>query len=176
MLNKEEAIELIERLRPCLPIDRFSLDKECADQAVLYDEVSSVGAEARSAARKSKEALELIKARLGLNIRGNPEAFNLSKISENAISSTILIQDEYQKALQAYLDIEEISSALDAFLKSIETRKSMLREEVNLFVFRYYAEENKKPVSCQQLTDSAEKAITDLRKNDIHNAEKDKED
>lgn len=87
----------------------------------------------------AKRELSIIAHRIDLDIRNNPDNYNIAKITETVIQRTTIIQDEYIEITE-YIDI--LSSAVKAF----DTKKLALQDLVKLYSTQYFAgpEEPKK--------------------------------
>lgn len=120
-------------------IDESSLDLEWLEQPSLMLKYSKIAAKSRMTMDLAKEQLEIVKAELDKEIRKDPENFEISKITENVITNTITLQDEYQEAYQNYLNSKyEYDMALNA-TRAIEQRKDALENLVKLYGQKYFA-------------------------------------
>jgi len=164
MLDKQEVFDFISSIKSRLRINELDLARECVLQPLLYEEVSFKASIARSDVNRYKESMENLRAKLDIDIRTNPEEFGLSgKVTENSISNTIVNNESFREAKEDYLDALEISGSLDSLLRTVEQRKSMLRDLVQLYIFQYYSSENAKPISNRDVKDVDEAAIVDAR-------------
>jgi hypothetical protein len=164
MISKEQAHELIASIKSRLRINENDLTRECVLQPLLFEEISSAAASARSDVNRTKEELENLHSKLDLTIRDSPENFGISgRVTENAISNVIVNSKTYREAKDLYLDAMEVSGALESMLRTVEQRKSMLRDLVQLFIFQYYSSENTKPVSSREVKNADEEKIGEVR-------------
>jgi hypothetical protein len=120
-------------------IDEDALDQECLDQASLMMKYCKHSAKCERERDEAKESLGLIKAELDQKIRLNPEKFKIEKITETAISSTIIQQISYQKANEDYLNKCFESNVAFGAVKSVDQRKKMLELLVQLHGQQYFA-------------------------------------
>jgi len=120
-------------------IDESALDVELVEQPTLMARYSRLLAEARRDKDLSKEALELIKAEIDLDIRDHPDKYNLVKVTENAIGNCILMEDDYKKAQKAYHDANYEVNVLQGVVSALEHRKSALENMVKLYGQNYFA-------------------------------------
>lgn len=156
-MNKETLNSFKQRL----PINQFELEKECLQQAALYDEIGEWVSSVRAEARKAKEHTEFVRADLSLKIRKNPETYGLSgKVTEGSVDAVITTSDEYQGAVTTYIETDKLASEASILLAAVEQRKSMLRDLVRLFIYSYYSRED---VVSPGDWKSAEQSIMDLR-------------
>jgi len=157
----EEHRESLNHFRQHLPINQFSLEQECLQQAALYEEIGEWVSSVRADAKRSKEHLDFIKADLSLKIRKNPETYGLSgKVTEGSIDAVITTSNEYQGAVTTYIEADKLANEASVLLAAVEQRKSMLRDLVRLFIYSYYSRED---VVSSGDWKSAEEAILDLR-------------
>ena len=157
----EEYRTALNGFKQRLPIDQFSLEKECVEQPSLYEEIGGWVSSVRADAKRSKEHLDFIKADLSLKIRKNPETHGLSgKVTESSIDAVIVTSEEYQQALTDSIELNKLADEASVLLAAVEQRKSMLRDLVRLFIYSYYSRED---VVSQGDWKSAEEAILDLR-------------
>ena len=137
---REDIQEVLRELKQRLEIDEYALEKECRDQALLYAEIGELYVDAKREARAAKETVDFDKAELDSKIRSNPEEYDVAKITEGAISSTILRNEEYRKTQASFLSSQEIVDAFQILLSAAEQRKAMLRDLVSLYIYNYYSD------------------------------------
>jgi hypothetical protein len=144
-----------------LEIDRYYLDDICETHASIFQRWAEKHAEAQQVRDnvKSQTALEKAdasdmlhreRASLDLSIRADPKRFNLEKLTENSIESTILIHPAYisvqQKVMEAKKQAEEkLANAeyeveiLRVARDALEHRKTMIENLVKLYVAGFWA-------------------------------------
>ncbi len=120
-------------------IDPDALDVEWLKQAELMGNYCKHQAQTKKEMDDAKEKLDTGKARLEMNIRTNPDAYGLSKITEGAIQSTILLQDEYQQLVQEYTDAKYENDIAVAVVRAIDQKKTALENLVRLLGQSYFA-------------------------------------
>ena len=120
-------------------IDESALDLECKDQPELMMKYTKIQAELQKDEDEKKEALDLLKAKLDKKIRYHPDVYNIDKITEGAISSTILRDHEYQAANQTYIDARFENNVAKGAVRSCDQRKSMIETLVKLHGQQYFA-------------------------------------
>jgi len=122
-----------------IKIDPLSLDVEWLQQPTLMFKYASLEVELMKKEMIEKERLELVKAEIDREIRSNPEKFGISKITENVVSSTILMDERYKEAFKTYTDtLYELKMAKVA-VTSISAKKDALENLVKLFGQQYFA-------------------------------------
>ncbi len=120
-------------------IDPKALDVEWLGQAELMKKYTQHSADMKKAVDEAKERMEIGKARLEMDIRSNPEKYDLGKITESAIQSTITLQSEHQELVQEYIDAKYESDVATGAVRAIDQRKTALEELVRLLGQSYFA-------------------------------------
>ncbi|MCK9520636.1 MAG: hypothetical protein M0R74_16675 [Dehalococcoidia bacterium] len=120
-------------------IDMTALDIEWLRQPDLMLRYARYMAEAKKGLDEAKERLDVGKARIEMNIRTYPESFNLSKLTEGAIQSTLLLQEEYQKLSKEYIDARYEYDVAAAAVRAIDQKKTALENLVRLLGASYFA-------------------------------------
>ena len=120
-------------------IDEDALDVELLEQPSLMARYSYKLAEAKRDRDIAKEKLELIKAEINLDIRDNPNKYNLEKATDNAVNAAILMEADYKDAQvdvhQAQFEVDVLQGVINA----IDHRKSALEQLVKLLGQDYFA-------------------------------------
>jgi len=160
MLSDEDKQKL-DYFRDKLPIDQFSLEKENSQQPVLFDEVGQWVSGIKAAAKTAKEHIEFVKADLFSKVRKRPEDYDLTgKITNDSIGSVVTTHSDYQEAVREYIEANRLSDEASTLLSSVEQRKSLIGNLVQLFIRAYYHSD--KPVDDSSWRDD-EEAIIALR-------------
>jgi len=120
-------------------IDETALDIEWLEQATLMLKYSRHAAEVRAAFDKAKEKLELTRAELDKAIRKEPELFEVEKVTDKAIESAILVQPEYKRASEEYLQLKFEYDIAAGAVKAFDARKDALENLVRLNGQQYFA-------------------------------------
>lgn len=120
-------------------IDETALDVEWLQQANLMYKYARYQAETKKAMDEAKERLDFIKAKLEMDIRANPENYGLSKVTESAVASTILLQPEYQEASKKYIGARYENDVAAAAVRAIDQKKTALENLVKLLSVSYFA-------------------------------------
>jgi len=169
----EEHKENLSYFKQKLPIDQFNLEKECLQQASLYEEIGEWVSSIRAEAKRAKEHVDFIRADLSLKIRKKPEDFDLSgKVTEGSIDAVITTNKEYKDAIATYIETDKLANEASILLSAVEQRKSMLRDLVRLFIYSYYSRED---VVNGEDWKKAEQAILDLRSEKVKEEQEDEE-
>jgi len=120
-------------------IDETALDVEWLQQADLMYKYARYQAETKKAVDEAKEMLEFIRAKLEMDIRANPENYGLSKVTESAIASSILLQPEYQESSKKYIEAKYENDVATAAVRAIDQKKTALENLVKLLGVSYFA-------------------------------------
>jgi len=134
-------------------IDPDALDVAWIEQANLFYKYSHILNEAlekkndlKLELEYEKEQLDAIKARIDLEIRRNPENFDLPKLTESVVSSAIILQPEYKKALDNLYDkkkqfneVQNRVNQLYSCVNTMEQRKSALENLGKLLTQQYFS-------------------------------------
>ena len=120
-------------------IDETALDVEWLQQPNLMYKYAKHQAETKKAMEEAKERLDFLKAKLEMDIRANPGDYGLSKVTESAIASTVLLQPEYQEASKKYVEARYENDVAAAAVRAIDQKKTALENLVKLLSVSYFA-------------------------------------
>jgi len=120
-------------------IDEDALDLEWLEQPEKMLRYGQYCASCRLQMDYAKEKVDVTWAELDNQIREDPVAFGLGKITEAVVSNTILRQPEYQKAMKAFLDAKHEYEMALAAVRAMDQRKSALERLVQLHGQEYFA-------------------------------------
>lgn len=120
-------------------IDESALDIEWLEQPSLMMKYGIHRADLQLAVERAKERIEIVKAELDKEIRADPDLFEIPKVSESAITNTILLQSEYQEAKGTYLNLKHELDYAWAASNAIDSKKSALENLVKLHGQQYFA-------------------------------------
>lgn len=122
-----------------LAIDPHNLAEEWLRHPMLYMKYSEELAEAGKRRDKAKETLDIGKAQLDSSIRKDPDAYNVPKVTETAVSNAILISEGYQRLSEEYNETVWEVNILSAAVRAFEQRKKALESLVQLYIAQYFA-------------------------------------
>lgn len=150
-------------------IDESSLDVMWLDQPRLVMKYAKASAQARKEMDKAKERLEVVKAELDRGIRSDPDKYGVSKITEGVVASTVLLQSEYQKAMEEYIESKYEQNLTQEALRAVSDRKDSLENLVRLLGMNYFSgpsvpRDLSKEWEANQKQKRADTAITIKRK------------
>lgn len=120
-------------------IDESALDVEWLEQPKLMLKYTRHEADCKKKLQEAKTAVDLIQADLDKEIRTDPDAFELPKVTETAISNAIKTHTDFKKAQQ---DVHEAQYEVDiaiAAVRSIYGKKEALENLVRLHGQQYFA-------------------------------------
>jgi len=143
-----------------LNMDEHNLDEMWLNQPRLYHKYAKKLANAKQHLEEEKAELELCKAELDRDIRSEPGQFNLEKITENVVSSTIIIQDKYQQRQAEVIDLKHQVDILQAAVTTLDHRKRALENLVSLHGQDYFSSPRAKDPTSKE-------AITELEKQSV---------
>jgi len=122
-----------------IEIDPEALDVEWLQQASLFLKYSEAAAQARREVDRLKEKLDVVRAKLDKEIRENPGAFGVKKITESVVSNTIAIQEAYREVYKELIDAKYEADLLGKVVLAFDQRKSALENLVRLYGQGYFA-------------------------------------
>jgi hypothetical protein len=133
--TKEVFMGYIEDMK----IDENGIDVEWLRQPRLMMQYSEEAAKARRDCDRAKEALDICKAELARDIRSSPETFGLAKITDSAVESTILNQNEYKTCMEDFIQAKYNMEMAQAAVRAMDQKKTALENLVRLFGMQYFA-------------------------------------
>lgn len=128
-------------MKVSLDIDITRLDEEWLKQPKMMRLATKNEAQAQLEVDEASNNLELIKARLGLLVRSEPEEWDLGKKpTETAINSIVIQHKDYRKAIETLNEANYKLKVLKGVTKAVEHKKSALEQEVFLWSRDYFSE------------------------------------
>jgi hypothetical protein len=122
-----------------IKIDETALDVEWLEQPRLMMRYAKHSANMRMQTDFAKERLDVVKAELDREIRLNPEAFDIAKITEATVLAAIISHEKYAQANRAFLEARYESDIANAAVRAIDARKDALENLVRLHGQQYFA-------------------------------------
>jgi hypothetical protein len=120
-------------------IDNSALDVEWLEQAALFMKYARHSAQTMRDLDEAKQALDVVKAELDLDIREHPEEHNVSKVTEGAIQSAIILSEKYKKSFKVYLESKFENDMASKAINAMNQRKEALENLVRLHSQSYFA-------------------------------------
>jgi len=120
-------------------IDPDALDVEWLRQSELMGIYGKHQAQTRNEMDNAKELIDVTKAKLDFAIRNDPEKYGLAKVTESAIQSAILLQEEYRENNEAYANARYENDVALSVVRAIEQKKTALENLVRLLQSSYFS-------------------------------------
>jgi len=120
-------------------IDENGLDTEWLEQSQLMLKYCQHAAQCKAEMDHAKEAMEVKKAELDKDIRANPDAFEIGKITESVVQNTIQAHPDYQQAVTEYINAKYEYEMAQAAVRAIDQKKTALENLVKLHGMSYFA-------------------------------------
>jgi hypothetical protein len=120
-------------------IDESALDVEWLRQPALMAQYCQHAAHAKAVMDRAKEKLDVVEAEMDRDIRDFPERYNLSKLTETLVKSTVLLTQERQIAAQACIDTKYEYDMAQAAVRAMDQKKTALENLVKLHGMSYFA-------------------------------------
>jgi len=129
-----------------LAINKYDLDTETAKQPLLYKSWAKKACKKRFEYDKAKANHEVLKAKVELEIRRDPDRFNLPKVTEDTIKSAIAVDQRLIDSEDNVLQLKLEAAELDVLVKALEQRKKSIEDLIQLFFRDYFAKPKTKKV------------------------------
>ena len=136
-------------------IDINRLDREWIRQPALIETQLHDAAEKRIELDQAKNNLQIVEAQLDQQIRADPDTFGMMKITEGAVTKTIVLQDEYQEALTAVHDAKYAYDVAMAAVQALDHKKKGLEDLVKLHGQSYFSTPQAEPEELEEATKEA---------------------
>jgi hypothetical protein len=121
-------------------IDIYNLHIEDQKQPSLVEKWCSRHAEAKKKKRELERQVEIVFAQKALQIRLDPEEFNLDKKpTETAIKLLVHIDEDYCKIFDDYLQAKYEVDVMDTAVKTIYDKRLSIDGEIKLYLNNYYS-------------------------------------
>lgn len=174
-MTEQELKAHLSEFRGQLSIDPDELEQECVGQPLLFCQIGELAAEARSDAKKAKEHVEFVKAKLKGEMRTNPKTYGLDKVTDKAVEAAVQAHPETQDAISDYVESSKAADALSILQTSAEQRRAMLKNLVELVVHRYFNSGDVSEIRGKRSAQNME-AIVELRNRNRRRRDEDDED
>jgi hypothetical protein len=140
-----------------LDIDEYNLDLEWKRQPTLYLEMATELADAKGDHDAAKSDFEIVKAKLSMNIRSNPNSFGLDKVTESTVNNALVTQKNYAIAQSGVIKAKHKVDLLQAVVVALEHRKRALESLVSLHGQKYFSEPLARTETDQEALEDATK-------------------
>ena len=140
-------------------IDKNRLDEEWLRQPRLYMKYSEEVATYRKTLEDTKIKLEVYDAETELDIRKNPEKYNVPKLTEGCIQQVLALQEEHVRYRRLIAKRKYDLDIAQAAVSTLDNKKKALEDLVQLQLSNYWSEPRApKGVSKETIDDMKEKA------------------
>lgn len=154
--KKDDTASLWDDVNGFFEVNQEELDKEWVQQPHNYYDYAVQLADAKLALEEHKSSLDVVRADCDLHIRANPEEYNLEKVTEKVVESTILQQEDYSKALKRVQKAKYEVDLLAAAVQALDQKKHALQNLVSLHGQNYFA--------SPQVNETGREVVGDLEK------------
>ncbi len=131
---QEEVEVFIAKYQGELSIDVYDLEDDCSIHSETFNEVSLIFAKVNGFLKRTSLNVKEVESELALKIRENPEDYTDKKLTESMISNIIDGDKEVKLIRRVKSMAEEINLQISGLLNAFEHRRSMLNNEVTLWV------------------------------------------
>ncbi len=148
-------------------IDQLALDREWMDQPGLFFQYAKLLADAKRKLDESKSFLEVVKANMSRNVRDNPAAHQVTKITEGAITGAVTSSSVVQEAVKSVTENRHSVDVLTAAVTAMDHRKKALENLVYLHGQNYFSTPTEKNGSCamsEKVNMAARKKVKEKKK------------
>jgi hypothetical protein len=124
-----------------LQINRFKLDEECERHAAVYHYWAEERTKAKAAVAQAEDSLEEIRAdiQLGVNSEKDERCKAYLKVTVDVAKALVETHERVKTAKEVVREAKKTLNHLDACVYSLESRKYMLGNLVDLWVKSYYS-------------------------------------
>ena len=151
----------LEELKKGLSIDLEGLHRDAQEQPGLACDSAELGAEAKAEAKRAKLRLEEVKAAIQRTVRANPEAAGIDKVTEASIAAAVTVSPEVMRVSREAIDAEEAAAKAEAVATAYDHRRSMIKNEVELWQANYWSQPEVKERDMRRAVQGAETALED---------------
>ena len=150
-------------------IDDKALDIEWLGQPKLMLKYTGIQAKAKREVDRLNEKLSVCRAELDKKIRDNPDKFDLPKVTEPLITSTIIVQKKYRTIMSELIDAKYEKEMAVGAVSSVDNKKTSLENLSRLVAINYFAgprtpRDLSKEVAKRQEQDRADGIVVIKRK------------
>lgn len=143
--------------KPFHEIDKDALDEEWVAQPAYFAKYAKRLADKRAEIDAQKAKVDVIEAEIDRDIRKDPAAFGIAKITEDVIKRTIVLQVRHFNALAKLNELKHEAGVLSAVVEALDHRKRSLENLVTLWCQEYWSEPRAPKGAARDMTDKAEK-------------------
>jgi len=119
-------------------LDLNNLDTEWADLPDQFHKYSEEGDLLDSEIKIKKLQLEILEANLDLKIRANPKTFQIDKLTETIVKSTIRADLKWQEESLEILELEKQRKLMASACRALEMKRDALKNIQSLYLSEFY--------------------------------------
>lgn len=153
-----------DQFRDDLRIDVNALDVAAATQADLFFYWAEKSAKTKTKYERTKQQLDLLRARLQLEARESPEKFGLVRVTEAAITAVVEGSETVIEKVGELLRAREDVLVLEQCVAAMDQRKKMICELISLHGLQYFAGPSTPRNIMSAYKDHAKRREEDLRR------------
>ena len=127
-------------LKEQLAIRLDTLHIDAQDQPHLAEQAGELAAEAKASAKRAKLEADEAKADVERDVRKNPAAHGVDKVTEGAVGAAVTADAKVQAAERAAIAAQEAADKAEAVANAYEHRRSMLKIEAELYLANYFGD------------------------------------
>ena len=133
----------LNELREELALNIHALDMEAQKQAQLAQEAAEIYAESRHAYKVSEMEYDEIKAATSLDIRKNPEEYDIpKKLTVDIVNATVSTDETVKKARMKMFNAEKNMLEAKGVQEAFNHKKTMIEHEVRMLLSGIFGEPN----------------------------------
>lgn len=130
---------MINEYEEDLRIDDSALDVEWLNQPSLMLKYTSKQAFARKEVDRLKELVSVTRAELDRDIRSDPDTYDIDKVTEAAITNSIIMQRKYKDVVAELNEAQYELAMASAAVTSIDHKKAALENLSRLLALNYFS-------------------------------------
>jgi hypothetical protein len=162
MNNKQERRMMSEE-KSILQIDEYNLDIEWKNQPTAYFDMATKLAEAKAELDISKTEFDVLKAKISMDVRSNPDSYGLDKLTESTVSNAVVCQEEYIITYERINKAKHKVDLLQAAVVALDHKKKALENLVSLHGQKYFSEPHANHDTSEVLDDMTKTRIRTMR-------------
>lgn len=120
-------------------IDKSALDEEWSGQPELYNEYAVKLANAKRNLEFRKSQLNVIKAKVALDIRRNPSDYGIPRVTDKIVESLVTVDPKVQKVARLLAKAHHSVDIIQAAVTALDHRKKALEGLVSLHGQNYFS-------------------------------------
>ena len=134
----DNLTDLLTELRDQLPVDIHALHLNAQEQPGLAEQAGRLAAELKTESKLARMRLEIAQAEADRDVRTNPSAHGLDKVTENSIKTAVTLARPVRDAGEAVIAADREAAMADAIANAYEHRRSTLKVEADLYGNNYW--------------------------------------